>query len=338
MTEKIVGTSEAAPRRLGWLLLAVALATPAVLLTFGVISAFKAGELTVQAGVAWLVAAVVIDFLTRGRGALVKANGRIVAASLALLAALVAGYNDYRDNQKLDVAKKELIEQFMATTVEAKSGPLPAAASGSEPQATPRASEAPQSEADKLVSLMGAMKDRAKKFAEESAAIDRKFNSIDLGTVLLPQNLVSKKEIDASRAKLRTYAAAIADRDNMLKRHFDLSETNIKTAGLSESGLRDALAGFNSGKESTTKTYADLTAAQLASVRASEEILNFAQRELGQISVQKGQPLFQTQAQLDEYQRLGQALMDASAVEAKVTERANAQMQNSKQSLVDQLK
>ena len=98
------------------------------------------------------------------------------------------------------------------------------------------------------------------------------------------------------------------------------------------------MAGFNSSKESTVRTYADLAAAQLASVKASEDILNFAQRELGRITVQDGQPLFQSQPQLDEYQRLVQVLLSVGETEAKVTERVTALMQKNKQALVDQLK
>ncbi len=345
MAVEVGSSAPNSAKRLGWGLLALALATPVAMSASGLISAGKAGELTVQVGFAWLVAAVVIDLLTRKRDALAKANGRIVAAVLSLVMALFTGFNDYRDNQKVDTAKKELIEQFMAATVEAKTAPPSTTdsmtASAPAPSVQPAVPEAPKkqtSEADQTVTFLSAMKERAKKFAEESAALDRKFNSVDLSTILVPQNLISKDAIEASRQKLNTYKSLVAERDQMMSRHLALSEGIIRGSGLSESGVRDAMAGFNSSKESTVRTYADLAAAQLASVKASEDILNFAQRELGRITVQDGQPLFQSQPQLDEYQRLVQVLLSVGETEAKVTERVTALMQKNKQALVDQLK
>lgn len=182
------------------------------------------------------------------------------------------------------------------------------------------------------------MKVRAKQFAEESGAIDRKFNAVDLSTVLVAQNLVSKSGIDASRKKLNAYKAAIADRDAMLKKHFVLSEQIIRNSGVSDREVNDGLAGLNSSKGPITQNYADLTRTQLASVNATEDILNFAQRGLGRISVQDGQPIFQTQPELDEYRRLIQALTDAAAAENVITQKVQAQAQKSKQSMVDQLK
>jgi hypothetical protein len=333
--------------RTGWALVALALATPALMGAAGILSAFKVGELTVQVGFAWLVAAVVLDLITKKRDAVAKANGRIVAAVLALVMALVSGFNVYRDTQKVDTAKRELIEQFMTSTVEAKTAtvPDPVAAPPVALVATPQQAAAPvaqqvvaTSEADRAVGFLNAMKVRAKQFAEESAAIDRKFNTVDLSTVLAAQNLVTKAGLDASLKKLNSYKGAIAERDAMLKKHFTLSEQIIRGSGLSEREVNEGLAGLNSSKGTVQKNYADLTTAQMASVKAIEDILDFAQKSLGRITVQNGQPMFQTQPELDEYRRLIQVLTDAAAAETPITERVQAQAQKSKQAMVDQLK
>lgn len=341
-----IAAPEQSAKRIGWGLMALALATPALMGAAGVLSAYKVGELTVQVGFAWLVAAAVIDLLTKKRDAIAKANGRIVAAVLALVMALVSVFNVYRDTQKVDSAKKELIEQFMTASVEAKSVPTPETAPAAQtavPQlptpATPVAQQvAATSQADRLVGILNAMKVRAKQFAEESAAIDRKFNAVELGTVLAVQNLVSKSSLDASRKTLNSYKAAIAERDAMLKKHFTLSEQIIRGSGLSEREVNEGIAGLNSSKGTVQKNYADLTTAQLASVKATEDILDCAQRGLGRIAVQNGQPMFQTQPELDEYRRLIQVLTDAAGTETAVTQKVQAQAQNSKQALVDQLK
>ena len=80
--------------------MALALASPILMSTVGVISAGKAGELLVQVGFAWLAAAIAIDLLTRKRDAVAKANGRILAAAIALILAGSAVLSDYRDNKK----------------------------------------------------------------------------------------------------------------------------------------------------------------------------------------------------------------------------------------------
>lgn len=330
--------------RTGWALLTLALVTPALMGATSVLSAFKVGELTVQVGFAWLVAAVVIDLITKKRGAVAKANGRIVAPVLALVMALVSGFNAYRDTQKVDIAKKELIEQFMASTVEAKTATAPelapvVLAAATQQTASPVAQQVvATSGADRVVGVLNAMKVRAKQFAEESGAIDRRFNAVDLSTVLVAQNLVSKPSIDASRKKLNSYKAAIAERDAMLKKHFILFEQTIRGSGMSEREVNEGMAGLNSNRGPITQNYADLTNAQMASVKATEGILDFAQRSLGRITVQNGQPMFQTQPELDEYQRLIQVLTDAAATETVTTQKVNVQAQKSKKAIVDQLK
>lgn len=350
MATEVTDSPDKSVRRIGWGFLALALASPALLGAVGILSAYKVGQLTVEVGFAWLVAAVVIDFLTKKREAVAKANGRIVAAALALVMALVSGFNDYRDTQKVDSAKKELIEQFMSMSVEAKTAPATEAAPApvapsvvvQQPAPAPAPPIAQQvvatSEADRAVGFLNAMKVRAKQFAEESAAIDRKFNAVDLSTVLVAQNIVSKQSLDASRKKLNSYKAAIAARDAMLTKHITLSEKIIRGSGLSEREVAQGMAGLNSSKGTVMRNYADLTTAQMDTVNATEDILDFAQRRLGRITIQNGQPMFQTQPELDEYQRLIQILTDAAGTETTITEKVQAQAQASKQALVDQLK
>ena len=123
-----------------------------------------------------------------------------------------------------------------------------------------------------------------------------------------------------------------------LKQHFIASEQIVRGSGLTEREVNEGMAGLNSSKGAIMQNYADLTSAQLGSVTATEDILNFAQRGLGRITVQNSQPMFQSQPELDEYQRLMQALTAAVATETAVTQKVTAQGQKSKQYIVDQLK
>lgn len=348
MATQVADSSNSFAKRMGWLIVAAALLAPAAMGVAGLLSAFKVGELTGQVVFAWIAVAVVIDLFTRKRDALIKAKGRIVAGTLALVMALVSGVNVYRDTQKVDAAKKELIEQFMTTTVEAKiaaqpvvnSEPSPAAiALQSELAAAPVVLKAADiSEADRMVGFMNAMKARVKKFAEDSGSLGRKFNAVDLSTVLAPENIMSKVNIDASRKKLHSYKTMIGERDAMMKQHFVLSEQIIRGSGLTEREVNDALAGLNSNKGTLMQNYANLSRAQLDSVKAIEDILDFAQRELGRIIVQNGQLMFEAQLELDEYQRLMQAMTEAANTEKVITQKVSTQAQKVKQDLVDQLK
>lgn len=348
METKVADSSNKFSKRIGWLILAAALLAPSAMGVAGLLSAFKVGELIGQVLFAWIAVAVVMDLITRKRDALIKAYGRIVAATLALAMALVSGISVYRDTQKVDTAKKELIEQFMASTVEAKIAAQPVVNFEPPPAAIVLQSElaaapvvlkaAATSEADRMVGFMNAMKARVKKFAEDSGSLGRKFNSVDLSTVLAPQNIMSQVNIDASRKKLHSYKTMIGERDAMMKQHFVLSEQIIRGSGLTEREVNDALAGLNSNKGTLRQNYAGLSSAQLDSVKATEDILDFAQRELGRIIVQNGQLMFEAQPELDEYQRLMQAMTEAANTENVITQKVSTQAQKVKQDLVDQLK
>lgn len=336
MGETTTANSNKNTTRVGWCLFAIALGTPLLMGVAGFISAYQAGQFVTQTGFAWLVAALVIDFIMRKRDSAIKANGRIVAACIALIAALTWSFTTYRDAQHVSTAKDELIEAFMKSSVEAQKAPLAA-------PATPEAAPIPKvaagvSEADRMVAFMGQVKERAKKFAEESVALDRKFNAVDLGMVLAPQSLATKAVIQASRMKLNGYKALIVERDAMLTRHYALSEKIIYGIGLTEREQAEALAGLNSKKDTVVKNYADLTAAQMVSLKATHDILNFAERSVGRMVVQNGQLMFQTQPDLDEYQRLMQVLTEAAAVENVITGKVAAQAQQSRQNLADEFK
>lgn len=345
MTEAVAAAPEKSVKRMGWALLALALASPALMGAAGILSAYKVGELTAQIGFAWLAAAIVIDLLTRKRDAVTKANGRIVAAVLALVLVLVTGFNVYRDDKKVDTAKKELIEQFMASSVEARNAPAPTAAVPVQMPVAEAATPTPivpapagASDADKTVAILAAMKVRAKQFAETSVALDRKFSAVDLTTVLSPQSMLGAAGIRTSRTTLEAYKGLIRERGVMLDKHFAATEQIMRGAGLSERELNNGLAGINSSKRPILQTYADLDAAQLASVKASMDILNFAERGLGRMTAQNGKLMFQTQPELSEYRRLMQVLTDVAAKEDVVTRRVAALQQKSKQSMADQLK
>lgn len=350
MTEEVTAAPEKSVKRIGWALLALALSSPVFMGASGILSAYKVGELTAQIGFAWLFAALAIDLVLKRRDVITKARGRIVAAALTLVMSLVSGINVYRDTQKVDTAKKELIEQFMATAVEVRNAPAPVAAT--EQVATAQAAAAipasvvPSSvakpfaanEADRMVGAMNAMKVRVKALAEQSGELDRKFNAVDMSTVLTPQALTSKEGIQASRKTLDYFKGLINERDTMLKQHFYQSEQIIRSQGLTDRQVNEAIAGMRGPQDESVKIYAALSAAQLASLKATSDIVSFAERSLGRVVVQNAQMMFQTQPELDEYNRLMQVLAAMATKEDAVSQQLSKLSQRRKQSLVDQLK
>jgi hypothetical protein len=314
-----------------------------VFVGLGILSTFEFGEFAVQVGFGWLFFAVIGDLLLRKKDPQFRAKGRLVASSIALLMALNIGFTHFREEQKTSAIRKDLIEHFMAATVDADRAP------GISPSTTlAQGTESPSvglSEGQPtgtvpghLDAYLNAGKKRAKDFAEESAAINRKFSSIDLSGVLLPKNLTNKASIDASRRTLNSYKAVIAERDATLVNHFALTEKITRSSNLTEKEVREGLAGLESGKALAVKNYGDLTRVQLATVAASEAILDFAEQNLGHMGVKNGQPLFETQPQLDEYRRLVGILNVAVSNESVVSKKVEGDARKLRQSMADSIK
>ena len=352
MTTEVTNAPTKSTIRIGWWLLALALATPHLLNATGLISAYKAGEFIFYIGFAWLVAAVAIDLILKKRHALTKAKGRIVAAALAFVVALAIGFTTYRDTQKVDAAKKDLIEQFMTATVEAKNAVDQPSITPEQAPSSPLA-VAPQrdvstpsvkvaaggSEADRTVALLGLMKDHAKKFAIDTAALDRKFTTNDLGSALRPENLVTQDGIQNSRKKVEASKVLIDQRNTILPQYFFSLEQSVKSLGLTERETINAIAGMNAGKggaERMQKLYEKLGNAQLGILTIISELLDFAERNLGRTSVKDGQMMFLAQPELDEYLRLVKALNESAAREDVATKKVNTQAQQNKQNIVNE--
>ena len=339
MTADVAEAPEKSAKRRGWSLLALALASPLMMTAAGAISAVKAGELTTKVGFVWLLAAGVTGLILKNRDDRSKANGRIVAATLALMMALVSGFTAYHDTQRVDTAKKELLDQFMASTVNAKAAATQSEAIHPEhPAASIQQIAAGSSDADRAVAFLGAMKLRAKQFAETSAALDRKFGEVDFGSVLAPENLVNKTGIQDSRKTLERYKRLIWEREALLKQHYELSEKIIRGMALTEREVNEGMAGLNSKKGPVSEIYAELNTVQYGSVKVSSDLLNFAERGIGRTTLQSGKLVFQSQSELDEYRSLLQALTDVAAKEDVVLQKVNANAQKIKQSMVNEFK
>ena len=166
-------------------------------------------------------------------------------------------------------------------------------------------------ETEKLTAFMARMELRAKMTGEELAALNGQFAANRLGTVIQPKNLVSKDALQASRRKVDTFKALVARRSTLLWQHFSEMEKLVAGSGLSERDARAAMAGADANRAAVLKAYDDIGQAQLNGARALDDLLAFAQRNLGHTAVKDGEMIFDAQPVLDDYRRI-MLMLDAA--------------------------
>jgi hypothetical protein len=174
-------------------------------------------------------------------------------------------------------------------------------------------------ETEKLDAFLTRMALRARKTGEELAALNGQFAANRVGTVIQPRNLVTKEALLASRKKVDTFKALVARRSTLLWQHFSEMEKLVASSGLSERDARAAMAGADANRAAVLKAYDDLGQAQLDGARAMEDLLAFAQRNLGHTAVQNGEWVFEAQPALDDYRRIMLALDAAGKKEGEAT-------------------
>lgn len=128
------------------------------------------------------------------------------------------------------------------------------------------------------------------------ADLGRRFNQVDLGKILMPENMTSKAGQAAARALLAKYRSLLAERRRLLTDNFTENERLLN--GMPEGRMRTtAIAGLVAGRDSSAPIYADLDKTPTAEASAIEEVLNWAQAQGSTLGVRNGQLLFATTEQ-----------------------------------------
>lgn len=328
--------------RIGWALLAFALSTPFISIAAGAMTPYKAGELAFYLFFGWLVAATVVDRMLNKRNPLTRAKGRIGVGLFAVIAGLGLGVSSYQDTRRLTEAKKELIEQFMTSAVEAKRAPAespavaPVAAADPVPMPSPNKS-ASGSSTDKMVALMGAMQTQVKLLAENFGNIERKFNSVNLGEAFKPENVASREEIQKTRKKVAYLQSVVEERKAILRKYFVTVESLIRNSGLDAVEMNNAIQGFNSGKSNTERMYAELGQVQTAYFKAATNLLDYCESFLGRPFESDGLRAM-SDADMDELVRLNNALPEIAAREQIIVKQIEKQALERRQELVNEYK
>lgn len=185
--------------------------------------------------------------------------------------------------------------------------------------------------------------DQAKQFLRDAIAFQQKHSSkfADLGArfdkvnvvqYLTPAALTSKDGIAAGRAALEGYQSLLSERNLLLQTY--LAEYERFLAAIPPGDMREgAIAGMGDNKENTERLYRLLDTTQSAHATSIRAVFDWAAANLGRVSVQNGQFMFQTQAQQSELQALAAKLEEAekavqSAVEVAQAEQAKAAAKN----------
>jgi len=334
-TESILQAPPIQVRRVkvtAYLLLGLAIAVPFLVAALDGMNAFDTGRLLGQMVVAFVVVVAFVALALRSSTPLAKSYGRLAVAIGFLAWSAGASIGAWRDAHRVTEAKREMIEAFMRTTV------APAQPQAAQSAATVEVVN-PSSRAgttDKMVAFMNGVQIRATKWATDAGALEQKFSAVDMSTVLRPENLTTRPGITASRQKVRQVQELIDERNSTLQRYLlDVAEF-FKTADIDDINRREAITSFEAGRQKTLVAYEELGNAQLASLKAVSDMLDFAEKNLGGTSVQNGRIMFQTQAQLDQYQGIFAKLQQAAAEEEAVTKKTLDLQKASRQSLLNE--
>ena len=137
--------------------------------------------------------------------------------------------------------------------------------------------------------------------------------------MIQPANLVSRQGLQASRKKLDTHRTLIARRSNVLWQHFSDMEGLVRSSGLSERDARAAMTGADANRAAMLKAWDELGQAQLSGARAMDDLLAFAQRNLGHTATKDAEMVFESPSVTDDYRRVLKALDVAARSEAAAT-------------------
>ncbi len=133
-------------------------------------------------------------------------------------------------------------------------------------------------------------------------ALNQRFEKVNLGAVLTPDNLTNRESINKSRSILKQFAELIGERDSMYASFAKEGEAILQASSIKPEAKIIALKVFHRNWTREKKYLDSLSAAQLNIVDSSSMVLNLADANFGSLVAKDGNILFRTQEQLDAYQ------------------------------------
>lgn len=284
---------------LAWVLLMSAWALPVLSGLTKSNLAFASGEFAGQLAMISALVMLVVWVVFRKSEPLTQAKSTVAVAIVMLI---WSAYGTLTMRQQ-DTELKEAVARYQdavkpaESLVEpAKAAPAPVTPVVPVTQPPVTAQEPPKVVLAGVLDKMAAV---SKRQTEQMLALDRKFNAVDLGTVLVAENLVDGRAIARSRASVRTFSGLLDERARAYQAATAENEAVLRSSGLSPADLQAATSTFNEGKAKMQKLLADLDQAQRGSLDALITVLDLCESNLGQFMAKDGNVLFRTQEQLD---------------------------------------
>ena len=165
--------------------------------------------------------------------------------------------------------------------------------------------------------------------------LGKRFDAVDLTTVLIPENVTSAAGIASGREIIAEYRALLAERRSMLANHFAESEQFFNTRSPTEADRLGAVVAMEKGKGATIKTYGDLDRVQSAVATAMSDLLDWAATQSGKLKINKGQLALASQQQQTELNALLQKLESAETLQQHVLQET-AMAQQKAQAVMDE--
>lgn len=130
---------------------------------------------------------------------------------------------------------------------------------------------------------------------------DAKFAAVNMADVLTPVALTTSSGISRSRATVRRFRELIDERRRLSVSFLDERERILRSSSLDQANQQAALGAFNSSKKQTLILIDNLEAIQREIIGSITKIIDLCASSLGQLGIQDGNILFQSQEQLDQY-------------------------------------
>lgn len=156
-------------------------------------------------------------------------------------------------------------------------------------------SRAPE-ERESLRNFTGQVAELQRGFSAKEVEWTQRFSSLPMGSVLLPNNLVTPQGRTSGKETLKQFRTLITERADRRKDASNKLQQII--AAIPNKDIRDsASAGVNARHEESVKAAEEMDQAQLQLANTYETIINWCEREGKSLTVQDNQLKLSTQAQ-----------------------------------------
>jgi hypothetical protein len=163
--------------------------------------------------------------------------------------------------------------------------------------------------------------------------LGKRFDAIDLHTVLTAEALSSDAGIAAGRATISNYRALLTERNSQVTNSYAAIEHFVNTRSPNEAVKRKTLAAMEGPKGATINNYGALNAAQSAEANAMSDVLDWAATQKGKLAIENGRLAFASQPQQIELQALIAKILPTEAWQRTILQVMAASRQNSQASL-----